>query len=178
MPPGVPAPLAEWWERLVARIIDGLIYLLVSLGLGGVIAAIFVTQAGFNMETGVVTEPGGALLAGLLSSLIAGALFIGYEFLMLRRGGQTLGKLAMRIKVVPLAGGSLGPGGLATDVAAKRAVAMFGPVLLTWIPGVGWLLGLAIYVYWILAFVWQFVDKPYQQSLLDKVATTVVVKAR
>ena len=136
------------------------------------------TSPGFNMETGVITKAGGDFLATLLASLIVGALFIGYEFLMLRRGGQTLGKLAMRIKVVPLAGGSLGPGGLTTEVAAKRAAAMFGPVLLTWIPVLGWILGLAIYVYWILAFVWQFVDKPYQQSLLDKVATTVVVKAK
>ena len=36
----------------MARIIDGLVYLLVSLALGAVISAIFVTYPAFNMETG------------------------------------------------------------------------------------------------------------------------------
>jgi uncharacterized RDD family membrane protein YckC len=175
MPPGLTAPLAEWWQRGVARVIDGAICLTISLLLGFLIEAIFVTEAGFDMDTGVQTEAGGHFLAGFLTWLIVAALFVAYEFLMLHRGGQTLGKMAIGIKVVPLVGGVLGPEGLATGVAAKRATATFGPLLLNWIPGVGWI---ALFAYWLLGSIWQLVDRPYQQSLLDKVAVTVVVKTK
>jgi len=82
-----------------------------------------------------------------------------YYVEMLRRDGQTLGKRAMKIKVVPLAPDA----SLTRGMAAKRWLA--GYVAGSFIPGFIYVDGL-----------WQLWDKPYQQCLHDKFATTVVVK--
>jgi uncharacterized RDD family membrane protein YckC len=173
IPPGAPAPLAEWWQRLVARIIDGVIIFIPYLIITGIIGAILITRAGFDSVTGQVTLESGVFIAGLFASVITGALMIAYEFLMLRQRGQTVGKIAMGIKVVPV-GGTLAPGGLPQDVAAKRAGVLYAPQVLGWIPVVkylGWIFG-AVNVLW---FLW---DKPLSQALHDKVANTIVVKVK
>ncbi|GAA1292802.1 hypothetical protein Psi02_50500 [Planotetraspora silvatica] len=173
IPPGAPAPLAEWWQRLVARIIDGVIIGIPFLIITAIITAVVVTSAGFDDVTGVRTLESGAFLAAVLIALVSGAAMIAYEFLMLRQRGQTVGKIAMGIKVVPV-GGTLGPEGLPQDVAAKRAGVLFGPQLLRWIPFVGWLAG----IFALVNVLWLLWDKPLSQALHDKVANTIVVKVK
>ncbi|MFB9680491.1 RDD family protein [Streptosporangium vulgare] len=172
-PPGAPAPLAEWWQRLVARIIDGVILVIPMLIITAVLTAVIVTQASFNTETGAFTEPGGVFLASLLTALITGAIYVAYEFFMLTRGGQTVGKMVMGIKVVPV-GGALPPGGLSSDVALKRAGVLFGPQFLSWVP----FLNYAANIFSLVNVLWLLWDKPLQQALHDKVAGTVVVKIK
>jgi uncharacterized RDD family membrane protein YckC len=132
-----------------------------------------ITRADFDPNSGLVTQESGVFLAALLSALVGGAVMIAYEFLMLRQRGQTVGKMAMGIKVVPV-GGVLGPGGLAQDVAAKRAGVLYGPQLLRWIPVLDWLGG----IFFVVNALWLLWDKPLSQALHDKVAKTIVVKVK
>ncbi len=82
-----------------------------------------------------------------------------YEVEFMHRTGQTVGKKAMQIRVVPLEPGRT----LTRGMAAKRYLIEFPAGLL--VPFFSWADGL-----------WQLWDKPYQQTLHDKVARTVVVK--
>ena len=80
--------LAEWWQRLLARIIDGIIAACVSAPFGTFSRTTTVdgTNAAFRL-TGARVIPGlvfGLLYFGLMNGLL----------------GKTLGKMAMGIKVV------------------------------------------------------------------------------
>lgn len=84
-----------------------------------------------------------------------------YTVLFTKLKGQTLGKMAVGIKVVQMIDGSLPTWGNAIGRWALPAVAALVP----WAGGLGWLL---IYL-WIL---WD----PNKQGLHDKVAKTVVIR--
>ncbi|TQS21794.1 RDD family protein [Microbispora sp. KK1-11] len=173
IPPGAPAPLAEWWQRLVARIIDGVIVGIPFAIITLVITGIVVTNASVDITSGVYNPGSGYFLASLLTSILGGLVMVVYEFLMLRAQGQTLGKKVMGIKVVPV-GGTLDAGGLPQDAALKRAGVLYVFEFLQWIPVISYLasLGSLLNVLWLL---W---DKPLHQALHDKVANTVVVKVK
>ncbi|MET8143518.1 RDD family protein [Sphaerisporangium sp. NPDC005288] len=171
-PPGAPAPLAEWWQRLVARIIDIVIIVIPYVILNAVLAALIVTAPSFDPATGAISPGGGVFLASLLTAILAGLVWVGYEFLMTKQRGQTVGKIVMGIKIVPVGGGV--EGGLASDVAIKRAGVLWGFEFLAWVPVVG----LVTWVFYLVNVLWQFWDKPLQQCLHDKVAKTVVVKIK
>ncbi|MGI5153849.1 RDD family protein [Microbispora sp. CA-102843] len=173
IPPGAPAPLAEWWQRLVARIIDGVIIGIPFSIIMLVIRGIVVTNASIDITTGVYNPGSGAFLASLLTAILGGLVMVAYEFLMLRAQGQTLGKKIMGIKVVPV-GGTLDAGGLPQDVAVKRAGVLFAFEFLQWIPVISYLASIAS----LLNVLWLLWDKPLQQALHDKVANTVVVKVK
>jgi len=55
---GTPAPeapgmvLAEWWERLVGRFIDGILFGVLYFILGAIVGALFVSQIVYNPNTG------------------------------------------------------------------------------------------------------------------------------
>ncbi|MFD0657464.1 RDD family protein [Thermocatellispora tengchongensis] len=158
----------------MARIIDGVILGIVFSVLNLVLTGILVTQAPYDLRTGAPAVESGLFLATLLVYVLATAIYIAYEFFMLRMNGQTVGKMVMGIKVVRV-NGTMAPGGLDTDVALKRAGVLWGPYAANFIPFVGWLLA---YGFYIVNVLWQFWDKPLQQCLHDKVAATVVVKAK
>ncbi|WP_146607211.1 RDD family protein [Spongiactinospora gelatinilytica] len=167
---GAPtAPLAEWWQRLVARLIDGAIFGVVNFILSLILSGLLVTS--YNPTTGEFG--GGFLLAGIMTSVIGGLLYVVYEVVMTRMRGQTVGKMAMGIRVVPVSGAT-GSGGLDSTTALKRAGSLWGPYVLYGVPFLGYLLGLGVLV----NVLWQFWDKPLQQTLSDKFAMTMVVKAR
>ncbi|GLK06620.1 hypothetical protein GCM10017600_00250 [Streptosporangium carneum] len=171
-PPGAPAPLAEWWQRLVARLIDGIILSIPTVIITIVLGAILITQSSYDLTSGAGSAGGGAFLAALLVGIVAGLIYIAYEFLMLKQNGQTVGKMVMGIKVVTV-GGTL-QGGLSSDVALKRAGVLWGPLVLRGIPVLGWIAN----IFSLVNSLWLLWDKPLQQCLHDKVATTVVVKTK
>jgi len=78
-------PLAEWWKRLVALIIDGLIVAVVV-----------------NIVTRII---GFGTVLSLLVSLAAG--FVYYGLLNAAPRGQTVGKMAFRIQTVDAENGQL-----------------------------------------------------------------------
>ena len=112
-------PLAEWWKRLVAAIIDGVILgipanIIGGLLFGGMFAA---TAPRFDPETGQVVG-GAGFFAGLLAAwgafLIAYLIFTAAYYIYLHSSrGQTVGKMAMKIKVVDMETGELIPYGRA-----------------------------------------------------------------
>ncbi|MEV4835530.1 RDD family protein [Nonomuraea sp. NPDC049486] len=171
-PPGAPAPLAEWWQRLVARLIDGcifgVVYFLISLVLG-----IFFV-ASYNSVTGVTTGFFSSFLIGLIQWILLVGLYVAYDYFMTKMNGQTVGKMVMGIKVVPV-GGAMPPGGLPGNMALKRAGGTWGGYALGILPLVGAFLG-AIAV--MLNAASQLWDKPLQQTFADKFAGTVVVKIK
>jgi uncharacterized RDD family membrane protein YckC len=164
------APLAEFVDRLVARLIDGAI-------LGGVTAVIIVPVylVAFVALLPTVTVVNGQATAeadafvsfflplfGVLALLFVLAVILAYiyEVEMMYKTGQTYGKRIMKIRII-----ALDPAApLTRGLAAKRFLVQHGAGL---VPGLSWVDGL-----------WQLWDKPYQQCLHDKFATTVVIKLK
>ncbi|MFC7330557.1 RDD family protein [Marinactinospora rubrisoli] len=166
-----PGRLAEWWQRLVARIIDtvivGIPYVIV---LAVVLFAFANTAAGeYGTET-YGAQPTGDLGLGarVLGAVIGFLIAIAYEALMLAAYGRTVGKMVMRLQVMPI----IGPAPrLPASTALLRALTWYLPAFLNWIPVIGWLIGLIP----ILNGLWPLWDKPNRQSFNDKLAGTVVV---
>ena len=108
-------PLAEWWKRLVAIIIDGLIV--------GIPMQIVLAVLGLNDSVGA------SLFGGLLT-LVVSVLYLG----LLNGGekGQTVGKMALQIQVRSAeTGGPLGEG-----PGMLRALIYDGLFYLCVIPGI------------------------------------------
>jgi uncharacterized RDD family membrane protein YckC len=143
-------PLGGLGTRLLARIIDWVIFLILSVPL-----IVLANTASSDNRNGAV------LLAGALVVLVG---FV-YEGVMLTRfGGQTVGKKLMRIRVAMLSDGAE-PVGKPGWIRA----AVF------WLPD---LLGSFCLpaLFELLNVLWCVWDRPYQQCLHDKAAKTVVVK--
>lgn len=147
---GMP-PLANRGRRLVARIIDAIIIgvpvgIIMSLIVGGV--NYFSTDSGQAGRQWTVS--GVTMLVYLI-----------YEGLMLSSRGQTLGKMAMKIRVAMLANGSI-----PTPQAGWTRAAVYS--LPEIVPCCG-------FIFWLVNVLWCTWDKPYHQCLHDKAAKTVVV---
>lgn len=171
VPPAVPAatttasgqPLAEWYKRLIASVIDGFIIGIPANIIGGVIfGSLFsASTPTFNPQTGQIE--GAGFLAGILASygafLLAYLAFTAAYYIYLHsKKGQTVGKMVMKIKVVDETTGDLIPMG-------KAAVRWVVPQALFFLTcGIGGLLdGL-----------WPLWD-PKRQAIHDKVAGTQVI---
>ncbi|WP_449060512.1 RDD family protein [Planomonospora algeriensis] len=153
----------------MARLIDAVILAIPTVILSFALAGLIVLPS-FS-ATGV--SGGSTFLYDLLTAILGVLIYGGYEFFMLKQNGQTVGKMVMGIKVVPVGSVSTA-GGLSADAAIKRAGVLYGPQGLRWIPLVGWFTG----IFSLVNVLWQFWDKPFQQCLHDKVASTVVVKIK
>jgi uncharacterized RDD family membrane protein YckC len=114
-PPVGGPPYSEWWKRVVAAIIDVLIIiipgsiLLGVLGLGTFAGA----EVSCDPNTGVCTTDGpGFFIAFMVSMLVFAVIAIGYQvYFNGGEKGQTVGKMAMRIRVRDDAtGGPIGYG--------------------------------------------------------------------
>jgi uncharacterized RDD family membrane protein YckC len=154
------APLAGFGDRFLARLIDIAVLIVPTMVVELVAAVPFVVVAAAGGET----PSGAALLAAfagstLLFAILLVAVYYGYEVAMMHRTGQTLGKRALRIRVVREADG--GPIDRAT--ATRR-----------------WLVGnvapMVAFGFGHLDVLWLLWDQPYRQCLHDKCAGTVVVK--
>lgn len=170
MPPPMPAgitteehalPLATFWQRAGALFIDGLLFvpfLIVPFSRVWREAQDAVEKGG---DYRVTMSPFDSRFAGwAIAAAVAGAL---YHILMVHYRGQTLGKMAVAIKVQQIEDGGLP----SWDRAATRWIV---PVLLGWIPAVGWMAQT-------LDYLWMLWD-PQRQCLHDKAARTIVVKLR
>jgi uncharacterized RDD family membrane protein YckC len=181
--PGYPYPhqvpvspgghrLAEFSDRFLARLIDGLILgvaasiLIVPLYL--VAFFLFLNNAISTTTTvngQVIAEPQnmGAFFLGLFGLVLCvlGLTFVMqyiYEVEMMFRTGQTIGKKAMKIRVLPVDPTVA----LTRKMAFKRFLVN---IAAGFVPGLGWVDGL-----------WQLWDKPWRQCLHDKFAQTLVIK--
>jgi uncharacterized RDD family membrane protein YckC len=147
-PPAGGPPLASVGQRFLARLIDTGLLIVLAL-------AVSFAVYGTNWKASI----GKQILAGIL---IYGLYFV-YEGLMLSRTGQTLGKMALKIRVARFADGSI-PG----NAGWLRAAVFALPGILSAVC-VGAL-------FWLLNVLWCTWDQPYRQCLHDKAAKTVVVR--
>ncbi len=106
--PPVPAsgpgsrPLAEWWRRLAALLLDGLI---VGVVAGALIAAITAAAGGVGFLGGEETGFAGLVVGLVFSTLVVTIVALLYApALMARTNGRTLGKQALGIRVVRVDG--------------------------------------------------------------------------
>jgi uncharacterized RDD family membrane protein YckC len=175
-PTGKDPALAEWWRRLLARVIDGLI-------LGVVFSPLWIPvwHTFFNQLATIASRyPAGANLPAIPAARSAiataethleGRLFVvglifylvafGYDWIQHWLWGQTIGKRALGTKVVRDDGNpTVGPG----PAAGRGAIYALTPI----VPFVGWLFDL-------LNELWLTWD-PRRQCLHDKAAHTVVIK--
>jgi len=138
--------------RFVAILIDTIIIAII----GGILSAPFNAVAGiWNSASGTATFS----LAGSIGGLVSLAVFVLYFTLLEGRYGQTVGKMAVRIKVVRETDGAP----IDYSEAAVRTILRFLDLIPYIIP---YLLGAIL--------IWSSEEK---QRLGDRVAHTVVIKA-
>ncbi|MGK5545391.1 RDD family protein [Streptomyces sp. URMC 127] len=144
---GMP-PLANRFKRLVARIIDGL---LVSIPVTVLFKAAMWDWDPGNWDDNRATGLG----------IIIAVVYFLYEGLMLTNRGQTVGKMAMSIRVAMLENGAIPQGAPGWTRAAVYNLPQV-------VPCCGFL-------FWLVNVLWCTWDAPYHQCIHDKAAKTVVV---
>jgi uncharacterized RDD family membrane protein YckC len=159
-PPGAPAVPAEWWERLLARLIEVLVF-------GVFYYILFIVLWAFFRSVGVLGVFEGRL-PGLFACMGAGVGYTYYDVRALSRHGGTLGKAIMRIRVV-----ALGDGRLSARDLVKRSLVYPGPMIVMGIPVLNLLAG--IFVFGVGMFI--LIDRPLLRGRHDRLAGTRVVKA-
>ena len=157
---GESVELASPGAWLGARVIDVVIMVVVSMILLFVLfAQVFVLGSD---DSTVTEEEAAAVLGGFVAATLAfAAVGVLYEVTMIALKGQTLGKMATSIKVVRADNGLL-PGW------GKSIGRWIIPVVLGFIPFVGWILSLLVY----LSLTWDKV----RQGWHDKAAGTLVIR--
>jgi uncharacterized RDD family membrane protein YckC len=131
---GIGQP-ADLMTRFLARVIDHVLLFIVQ----AIIVTTIVFGVIFSTATGGFGGMGGGFgFPGILSSVLAAAIYIGYFAYLESSRGQTLGKMLMKIQVQ-------GPDGQhpSLEVAVKRNAWL----ALTIVPFLGWLLQLIATIY-------------------------------
>lgn len=158
-------PLAEWWQRLVAIILDSIILGLVT---GLISAGIIATGHYGGSGNGFFSTNLDArhVIAGLITFVIDLAYF---ALLNGSEKGQTVGMMALGITVRDASTG----GRIEPQRAGIRIFILYPGILLRWIPVLGAIAGL----YTIVAGLSPLWDKK-REGWHDKVAKTTVIKVR
>jgi uncharacterized RDD family membrane protein YckC len=160
-------PMAEWWKRAVAGLIDGIIVAIPSYIINTVlvIGALGLGSKALTVDpvTGQVTGGGGGFFAGFFGVLIL--TFVVFAVLIALYGGffwggekgQTVGKMALKLRVVDEATG--GPIGFSRGAIRGLIIGLLFAVC--YLPG-------------ILDVLWPLWD-PKRQAWHDKVAKSIVI---
>lgn len=147
------APLASLGQRVLARLIDTVV--LIAIGL-----TVSVSVFGSDFTHPEDSSYSKQVLVGSLGYII----YFVLEGAMTAARGQTLGKMALRIRAARLVDGAV-PG----QAGWVRAAVYVLPGVLSAI--------LVGPLFWLINALWCTWDKPYRQCLHDKAARTVVVAA-
>jgi uncharacterized RDD family membrane protein YckC len=172
--PGPDPSLAEWWQRLVARIIDGFATSVIALAawIPGLIWIVNKADQAARQYPDP-NQPGAQAAARsvavdflitfvLLLALTAVVTFL-YDWLQHARWGQTLGKRAMSIKVVTAYDRSP----ISSGAAAGRAAVFTLPSVVPLFGG----------MFTLLDELWLLWDR-HRQCLHDKAAHSIVIKTK
>jgi uncharacterized RDD family membrane protein YckC len=161
----------------VARFVDSILFGVAYAILSAVLFGLFGPSISWDPGTGIRTT-GSYFLPVLLSWVISGLLYAAYDFVMHSRNGQTLGKTIMKIRLVGLHGRPLSQEALLKRSAAYPgifAIAGVIPAFGLFGSSLGSLLVVAISVVDGLLVI---TDQPLHQSLHDRFADTIVIKAQ
>jgi uncharacterized RDD family membrane protein YckC len=173
------AVLAEWWRRLLARVVDALVVNviggLLALPFLGPVLSVFEDWFSAALEGGPGSQPDSAALQSALTdvalpvTLVMLAVALVYEVGFLVWRSATPGKMLFGTVVRPLDA----PGPVTLPVALRRQAIKVVTELLS----LNVLLGLAGFFLSVIDPAWLLWD-PKRQALHDKVAETVVVLKR
>ena len=155
-------PLADWWQRLVAIILDSIILFVPKAILTAIVVGTAVSNNGLY-TTGIGAS---LIVLGIIFAIVDIAYF---ALLNGSEKGQTVGQMVLGIAVRDEStGGAIGPqrGGL-------RILVLDPGLLVFWIPVIGLIAGLYTLVA-ALSPLWD--DR--RQGFHDKVAKTDVIKVR
>ena len=133
-PPHGPGSLTDPGRRLGARVLDGLVFLPVSIVCIAIAVALVAPHAGplfpkSNPDpNAAVPTPGffWLYLAFFAAAFVQGALFVLYEAVATARYGRTLGKRWLKIRPVTLDGHALGWGRSFGRAGAQWVASAFG----------------------------------------------------
>ncbi|WTW95078.1 RDD family protein [Streptomycetaceae bacterium NBC_01309] len=140
--------LAGSGRRFLARLVDLLVYLAFSCAIGLAFVGTDTDDVDFGKQAG--------------AGAVATVLYFLYEGLMLNNNGQTLGKMATKIRVVRVADGGPVQGAPAWTRAGVFALPLVVPC--------------AGILFFIVNCLWHLWDQPWQQCLHDKAAKTTVIR--
>jgi uncharacterized RDD family membrane protein YckC len=155
-------PLADFGTRVLAYLIDIALLSAVTTVIAIPVFAVFLFRVMPDQPD--VADPFADIIGPMLlleAGLVAFILLLYYVYAVeyMHRSGQTIGKRLMKIRVVPLDPARR----LTRGMAAKRYLVEYG-------------VGVIVPFFHYLDGLWLLWDKPYQQTLHDKAARTVVVK--
>jgi uncharacterized RDD family membrane protein YckC len=150
-------------ERFLARLVDGIVLFIVVGILEAVIAAIFGLSAG---GLGV----GGSYAYAVIAAIVGTVINLGYFAYLESSRGQTLGKMAMRLRVQTATGGHP-----TFEQAARRNIWLALP-LLGVIPFIGGLIGALGELVAVIMIAVGISNDPAKRPWTDKYADTQVVK--
>ncbi|MDG4859690.1 RDD family protein, partial [Streptomyces sp. T-3] len=148
---GMP-PLADIGKRLLARFLDLLVIVIPITILSTIFGGIKVTADKGEDFGDVVADANSG--GQWLWKIIALAAYVAYDWLMVRKTGQTLGKKWLGLRVANLSDGSTPD----SSAALTRAAVLQIPAVL------------CCCVWWLILIVLIASDKPYRQGLHDKAA--------
>lgn len=171
-PPGQDADLAEWWRRLLGRLIDVVVVSIVLVPvtiplLSGPfgklkrVASQYPNLSAPGAETALSRADSKFLVAVWILGIIAAAVWFLYDAVQHAKWGQTLGKRALSTRVVSAYDRSPITGGTAAKRAAVYALIPVLPVVGT--------------IFAVLNELWLVWDRR-RQCLHDKAARTIVVR--
>lgn len=155
--PATGVPLAEWWQRAVAAIIDGFVIGIPWLIIYFILRAIATTTTNNGFYTTTSTSFGVILLGYVI---LAVAWFGYYVYFNGGEKGQTLGKMAM---------------GIATRDETGRAPLGYGRAALRWLVILG--LDIVCFIPLVIDYLSPLWD-PRRQAWHDKAAHSVVVTTK
>lgn len=135
-------------RRFLARCVDFLVYLAFSCAIGFAFVGTDTDNVNFGKEWA--------------AGAVATVLYFLYEGFMLNNNGQTLGKMATKIKVVRVADGGSVQGSPAWTRAGVFALPLIAPCI--------------GFVFFVVNCLWHLWDQPWQQCLHDKSAHTTVIR--
>lgn len=157
---GAASGLAEPIMRIGARLIDYIVWIVISAIFG------LVFGVGVALSSGDEVSFFAAFLAGLLATLA----IVAYETVMVGTRGQTLGKMALGLKVVRVDGS---PPDMKDGFMRILPYLVLG-VLGALIPFLPFIINVIIVI---VSLIFLFTD-PNRQAVWDKVAKTLVVAGR
>lgn len=155
-------PLASFGDRLLAYLIDVAIFVAISL-----VTVVPVMIVGVILMVAEIERTNSPAIAFIIYFVMVAIItvisliftYLYYVEYQLRNGGQTVGKKAMRLWVVPV-------------VPTEQLTRLH--LLKRW--AVSHVVGVFVPFFNYLDGLWQLWDKPLQQCLHDKAAATVVIK--
>jgi uncharacterized RDD family membrane protein YckC len=159
-------------ERIVALIIDQIIVGVVGAVMFAILATFFTTTTQQQTIFGPIPVTTVSPIAYIVTVVLLAGLSAGYYiYQWTRMNGQTIGMRLFKLSVRDHDTGGV----ISQNQAIYRWVALAWPVLVNWVPFVGFLLSLAGLAWYIFLLVTTAQD-PQRQGWHDKFAKTVVAK--